>query len=54
MAEDLQYEGYILVRDNTGKVFERQAGNKFWWTVGSLRGMSTEDIELPVTVLIKE
>lgn len=54
MDADLEYDGYILLRDSTGKVFERKDGNKFWWTIGSLRGMSTTDISEPVTVLIKE
>lgn len=51
---ELENHGYILVRDKTGKVFERGEGNKFWWTIGSLKAMKDEDIELPVTILIKE
>lgn len=51
--DQLDHPGYIVLRDNTGIVFERLEGNKHWWTIGSLKAKTTEDIELPATILIK-
>lgn len=34
-----------------GKVYERLPGNKFWWTIGSLKAIKTEDITGVDTIL---
>lgn len=52
--DQLDHPGYIVLRDKTGMVFERLEGNKNWWTIGSLKAKSINDIALPATILVKE
>lgn len=52
--EELEHDGYTLVLDNDGQVFERLEGNTNWWTIGSLHAWKTKEIGVPATILIKE
>ena len=44
----------VVLSKEDNKVYERLAGNKFWWTVGSLKAHKTEEIEGPVEILLYE